>query len=505
MHIVQVASEVAPVAKVGGLADVIMGLDHELKGQGHQVEAIIPKYDCLDTSELSLQHSKTGVRSFFNGAWHENSIWYGQYNKNLQLTFIESHAPQRFFDRGCIYGCHDDVDRFLYFCRTVLDWLSEQETTPDIIHIHDWVTAPIAFLIRQGPFRTRFEKTRVVFTIHNIAYQGRCQASDLDKIGVPGAWFDAPHRLQDDFSSDLNLLKGAIVFSDFITTVSPTYAKEVLTPEGGKGLHLTLDRHREKFSGILNGIDYSYWNPEIDDHLSFNYSLKEKNESGLAAKQKNTQQVRQMLNMSQDETKPLVVSICRLVQQKGVDLIKHAIMNAHKKGMQYIVLGTAPDPAIQWEFADLAHRYGDDPDVRILLQQEESLAHHLYAASDMFLMPSLFEPCGLTQLIALKYGSIPIVRNTGGLSDTVFDVDHSEKQVTNGFSFDFPDAASLDSALDRALAFWKRDKADWQQLMKRAMECDFSWHFPASDYITVYEKILKQHIYSYETDSTTTG
>lgn len=512
MYIVQVASEVAPVAKVGGLADVMMGLSRELKWKGHRVEAVIPKYDCIDTSKLPLQCSEAGVRSFFDGQWHDNSIWRGRYNGDLQLTFIESLAPMRFFDRGCIYGCQDDIDRFLYFSRAVLDWLLEQKTIPDVIHIHDWETAAIAFLIRQEPFRTHFEKTRTVLTIHNIAYQGKCQVADLDKVGISGSWFNTPSRLQDDFGTDLNLLKGGIVFSDFVTTVSPTYAKEVLTPEGGKGLYLTLNQNTEKFSGILNGVDYSYWNPEIDPHISFRYSSRlvpksEEDSIILAAKKKNTEKMRQSLGMENDETKPLVVSICRLVHQKGVDLIKYAILNAHKKGMQYIVLGTAPDPAINWEFMNLSQQYAHDPHVRILLQQEESLAHLLYAASDMFLMPSLFEPCGLTQLIALKYGSIPIVRHTGGLVDTVFDVDYSKRPLaeTNGFSFDDADTTGLDSALDRALAFWRQDSEGWQNLMVRAMESDFSWNFPARHYVNIYQKILQRYVHGYETDSTAAG
>ncbi|MBS0654708.1 MAG: glycogen synthase [Verrucomicrobia bacterium] len=514
MYVVQIASEVAPVAKIGGLADVMMGLSRELKWKGIRVDTVIPKYDCLDTHGLSLECVQKGIRSFFDGEWHDHSLWRGRWSDassgDLELTFLESHNPKRFFDRGCIYGCHDDIDRFLSFSRAVLQWLMGQETAPDVIHIHDWETAAIAFLIRAEPFRTYFEKTRTVLTIHNIAYQGRCQTMDLDRVGVSGSWYDSPKRLQDDFGSDLNLLKGGIVFSDYVTTVSPTYATEVLTPEGGKGLHLTLNQYSDKFCGILNGIDYSYWNPEIDSHIPFRYSERSKAQSPedkllVSEKAKNKETLRKALGLKADSTKPLVVSISRLVQQKGVELIRYAILNAHKKGMQYIVLGTAPDPAIQWEFVTLAHTYAHDPHVRILLQQEESTAHRLYAASDIFLMPSLFEPCGLTQLIALKYGSIPIVRSTGGLCDTVFDVDYSKKPFaeTNGFVFNNPDVVGLDSALDRALAFWRQDGEAWQSLMLQAMQYDFSWNTPANHYLNIYQKILSRNSYRYETDSTT--
>jgi starch synthase len=489
MYIVQVASEVAPVAKVGGLADVMMGLNRELKWKGHKVDIVLPKYDCLDTRELTITRHQSGVRSFFQNSWHDNTIWQTELNGDLALNLIESHHPSRFFDRGCIYGCHDDIDRFLYFSRTALDWLTDQDETPDIIHVHDWETAALTFLIRQGPFRKRFEKTRTCLTIHNIAYQGQCSSTDLDKVGISGAWYDTPERLLEDFGSNLNLLKGGIVFADYVTTVSPTYAKEVLTPEGGRGLQLTLEENRDKFSGILNGLDYSYWNPEIDQHIHANFSP-----SSLENKAANTAQLREQLGLAQTPDKPLVVSISRLVEQKGVDLIKYALLNAHAKGMQCVVLGTAPDPAIHHDFMKLTAKFEGDPDVRILLAQEESLAHKIYAASDMFLMPSNFEPCGLGQLIALKYGSIPIVRKTGGLVDTVFDVDFSGMKFadTNGFCFEHPDALGLDSALDRALALWKNDRKKWKALMAQAMSHDFSWNSSSKLYLDVYEKILNR-------------
>ena len=488
MYIVQIASEMAPVAKVGGLADVMMGLNRELKLKGHKVEILLPKYDCLEAKNVKMECRQRGVRSFFQEDWHENTIWHATINNDQSLNFFESHHPSQFFNRGSIYGCHDDIDRFLYFSRAALDWLLLQSETPDIIHIHDWETAAIAFLIRQPPFKKRFQKTRTVLTIHNIAYQGQCSVEDLNKIGLSGAWFDAPGRLLEDFGANLNLLKGGIVFADYTTTVSPTYAKEVLSPEGGKGLQLALKENQNKFSGILNGIDYSYWNPEKDSLIYYPYSS-----SNLSGKIANAASLRDELKLAQTSEKPLVVAITRLVQQKGVELIKHVILQSHNKGMQCIILGTTPDPAIHYEFVDLAQRYAQDPDVRILLAQEEDLAHKLYAASDMFLMPSLFEPCGLGQLIALRYGSIPIVRKTGGLMDTVFDVDYSDKpfEERNGFSFDYPDIMGIDSALDRAIALWKKDKDLWKKLMVQAMKHDFSWNSSSALYIDVYKKILK--------------
>jgi starch synthase len=492
MHIVQVGTEIAPMAKVGGLADVVAGLGRELRKRGHRVESVIPKYDCLSSDSASEAVCQGGVRSFFQGAWHENSIWRSDSENSSPIYWLESHHPSQFFSRGCIYGCHDDVDRFLYFSRAVIDWLVTRDSTPDIIHLHDWETAAIALLIRQDAFRQRFRNTAVVITLHNVAYQGMCCPADLDKIGLPGEWYDAPGRMQDDFQPALNLLKGGVVFSDHVVTVSPNYAREVLTPEGGKGLHPTLGKRIDAFTGILNGVDYAYWNPEIDTHLTSHYAPRP---DALGGKRENKRRLLDMLGMPLEASRPLVIAVNRLVAQKGLDLIRHVLFTAGEKRCQFVLLGTAPDPERQWEFARLEERFRSDPHVRILLKQEEHLAHLLFAAADICLVPSLFEPCGLVQLIALKYGAIPVVRRTGGLADTIFDVDHADPAsvpppaVPNGFTFDQPDVRDMDYALDRAISLFRTHPARWQELVIRAMLCDFSWGIPASAYERVYEKV----------------
>ncbi len=491
MYIVQIASEVAPWAKVGGLSDVVMGLARELASLGHTVDTFVPKYDCLDVQEGDLQCFNTSIRSYFQGTWYDNSLWRGHLAPKLPVTFVQSHHPSLFFDRGCIYGCDDDINRFLYFSRAVMDVLAEQRSAPEIIHVHDWMAAAVAMLVKRGPFKRQFERTRVLLTIHNMAYQGKCQAFDLDKIGLNGVWFESPERMQDDFSHDLNLLKGGIIFSDFATTVSETYAKEVLSPEYGMGLHPTLQKQHLKFKGILNGLDYLYWNPQKDPHVTYTYEVK----TYLTGKKKNKQAILAELGMKFDTTKPLAVVVTRLVQQKGVALIRHAILQAHAKGMQIVVLGSAPDPAIGWDFSALAEQFQSDPDVRVLLQQEEAFAHRLYAAADIVLVPSQFEPCGLTQLIALRYGAIPVVRKTGGLADTVVDVDYSGRpfEETNGFSFDHADVQGLDSALDRAVAMYKKTPERWKLLVKQAMACDFSWTHSAQSYCEIYDTLAHKN------------
>jgi len=487
MHIVQIASEVAPIAKVGGLSDVVLGLSRQLKTQGHTVAIVVPKYDCIDESQFSMQCiSEHNISSYFADSWHSNTIWKSFLDSELAISLLDCHHPNAFFNRGCIYGAKDDLDRFLYFSRAVLDWLQAKNSAPDIIHIHDWMLAAVSLLIRQEPFKEHFANTRVVFTIHNIAYQGKCQAYDLEKIGLDAKW--CQENMQDDHNSCLNLVKGAILFSDHVTTVSETYAEEVMTLEFGMGLEGVLAKNRHKFSGIVNGIDYAYWSPKTDRHLAFGYSSDD-GDALFENKEKNAKVLRERLGLAQTNTKPLVAVVTRLVEQKGVPFIKHALFQAHAKGMQAVVLGTVPDPSFAHEFEELSSRFTTDPDVRVVLEQQEALAHMLYAAADIFLVPSIFEPCGLTQLIALRYGTPPLVRRTGGLADTVFDI--SADDLGNGFSFDEKSVEAFDCALHRALAHFQ-DKTKWRALVLRAMQCDYSWGSSALRYIELYNNLLDQ-------------
>lgn len=499
MHIVHIASELAPLAKVGGLADVLLGLSREQSWKGHDVDIIIPKYDCMDSEQVrDMSVTYFDLMSFYQGEWFHNTIWMG-WVENLKVYFIDPHHPRHFFDRGCFYGCEDDIERYLYFARTALEFLFKQQISPDIIHLHDWQTAVIAPLYTEMYQAMGYNKPKVVFTIHNIEYQGKCSSSDLDKIGLHGAALLTAEKLRDNFQPNtINLLKGGIVYSNFFTTVSPNYAKEVLTVEGGRGLSTTIAKYQDKFAGILNGIDYSYWNPEVDRYLPAHFSPREmpankKDKSTIDKKAfiKNTLRERLMLN---EDHKPIVGCITRLVPQKGIDLIKHALKYTIAKGGQFVLLGSSPIPAINAEFHTLKTFYADNPDVYLMLYHQEELAHMIFAASDMFIVPSLFEPCGLTQMISLKYGTIPIVRKTGGLADTIFDIDFSEKPLNerNGYTFDFPDTVGIESALSRAIECWFHDPDKWRKLMITGMNIDFSWNKPADQYLNIYKKVTAE-------------
>jgi starch synthase len=498
MHCIHIASELTSVAKVGGLADVTLGLCRELSWKGHDVDIIIPKYDCMDSSNIrDFEVENPDLLSYYEGEFFHNIVWVG-WVENLKVYFIEPHHPKYFFDRGCFYGCDDDIDRYLYFSRAAIEFIFKKQLKPDIIHLHDWQTAIIAVLYQDVYKKLNYTHSKVVFTIHNLEYQGKCSATDLDRIGLAASDYLSPEKLQDPlYPNTINLLKGGIVYSDYVTTVSPNYAKEVLTPLGGRGLDKTLIQYKNKFEGILNGLDYSYWNPEIDRYLPAHFSSREmprdkKDHTTLDKKSFVKNCLREKLMLAELH-KPIVGCVARLVPQKGVGLIKHALKFTLSKQGQFVLLGSSPIPSISEDFHALKQEFADHPDVHLILHHQEDLAHLIYAGSDMFIVPSIFEPCGLTQIIALKYGSIPIVRKTGGLADTIFDVDYSSKPLdeTNGYVFDHADNTGLESALKRAIDCWFHHPDKWRKLVIRAMNMDFSWNAPADQYIDIYRKITK--------------
>lgn len=498
MHIVHIASELAPLAKVGGLADVLLGLSREQSWKGHDVDIIIPKYDCININEIrDLAVDYADLLSFYNGEWIHNTVWIG-WVENLKVYFIEPHHPRHFFNRGCFYGCEDDIERYLYFSRAAMEFLFKRQIPADVIHVHDWQTAIIPTLYYEMYQALGYKRAKIIFTIHNIEYQGKCNSADLNKIGLNGNALLSPEKLQDNESPALiNLLKGGMIYSNFFTTVSPNYAKEIQTPIGGRGLDSTIRRYANKFAGILNGIDYSYWNPELDRYLPSHYSSREvpanrKDRNTLDQKAYVKKILRERLSLSEDH-KPIIGCITRLVPQKGIEQIKYTLQYALNHNAQFVLLGSGPIPSINEEFHALKAKYADHPDVHLALNHQEELAHMIYAGSDMFIVPSLFEPCGLTQMIALKYGSIPIVRKTGGLADTIFDVDHSGKpfEETNGYTFDLPKNTDLESALVRALACWFHDPDKWRKLVIHGMNIDFSWNHPADHYLEIYRQLIQ--------------
>ncbi|XP_056175737.1 probable starch synthase 4, chloroplastic/amyloplastic isoform X3 [Syzygium oleosum] len=434
LYVVHIAAELAPVAKVGGLGDVLTGLSKALQKRGHLVEIILPKYDCMQYERMQdLRALDAVVESYFDGRLYKNKVWVGTV-EGLPVYFIEPLHPDKLFWRGQLYGEHDDFKRFSFFSRAALELLLQSGKKPDIIHCHDWQTAFVAPLYWDLYAPKGLNSARICFTCHNFEYQGTAPASELASCGLDVQELNRPDRMQDNLALDrVNPVKGAVVFSNIVTTVSPTYAQEVRTAEGGKGLHSTLNLHSKKFVGILNGIDTDAWNPATDAFLEVQYSSND-----LQGKAENKRAIRRQLGLSSANAwKPMVGCITRLVPQKGVHLIRHALFQTLELGGQFLLLGSSPVPHIQREFEGIANQFENHDDIRLILKYDESLSHRIYAACDMFIIPSIFEPCGLTQMIAMRYGSIPIARKTGGLNDSIFDVDDDTIpiQFRNGFTF----------------------------------------------------------------------
>uniref|UniRef100_A0ACD5T855 Uncharacterized protein n=1 Tax=Avena sativa TaxID=4498 RepID=A0ACD5T855_AVESA len=485
LHIAHIAAEMAPVAKVGGLADVISGLGKALQKKGHLVEIILPKYDCMQVDQVSnLKVLDVLVQSFFEGKMFNNKIWTGTV-EGLPVYFIEPQHPANYFWRAQYYGENDDFKRFSYFSRAALELLYQSGKKVDIIHCHDWQTAFVAPLYWDIYANLGFNSARICFTCHNFEYQGTAPARDLAWCGLDVEHLDRPDRMRDNSHGRINVVKGAIVYSNIVTTVSPTYALEVRS-EGGRGLQDTLKVHSRKFLGILNGIDTDTWNPSTDRYLKVQY-----NANDLQGKAANKAALRKQLNLaSAYPSQPLVGCITRLVPQKGVHLIRHAIYKTAEIGGQFVLLGSSPVPHIQKEFEGIADYFQNNNNIRLLLKYDDALSHCIYAASDMFIVPSIFEPCGLTQMIAMRYGSVPIVRKTGGLNDSVFDFDDETipMEVRNGFTFVKADEQGLSSAMERAFNCYTRKPEVWKQLVQKDMRIDFSWDTSASQYEDIYQK-----------------
>jgi starch synthase len=482
-----VSSECAPIAKVGGLADVVYGLSRELEIRGNAVEIILPKYDCMWYDEiwgLHITYSDLWVPWY--GESIHCSVWFG-FVHGRKCFFIEPHSKDNFFNRGAFYGFHDEAMRFAFFSKAALEFLLRTGKRPEIIHCHDWHTGIAPVLLAEVYKFHGLSEQRTCYTIHNFKHQGVAGRDILWATGLnrPDYYFNY-NQMRDNFNaSALNLMKSGIVYSNFVTTVSPTHAWEARHTDQGHGLGHTLHIHGHKFGGVLNGVDYEVWNPEVDHHIPFQYGM-----ANLDSKYGNKHALRQRL-LLREEFKPIVAYVGRLDQQKGVHLIRHAIFSALQAGAQFVLLGTSPDPAINQDFWRLKHELNDNPDCHLELGFSDQLAHLIYAGADMLVVPSMFEPCGLAQMIALKYGTVPIVRAVGGLADTVFDRDFSNRppHERNGYVFHQTDYQALESAMQRAIGLWYGYPNEFRELIYNGMRYDYSWRFPGEHYLNIYEYV----------------
>jgi starch synthase len=481
MLIVHIGSELSPIAKVGGLGDVVFGLSKELLRQGHQVQIILPKYSSLPMESLT-QVSCFLKQSFSlkDGSTLKVSFWKARY-QDLSLILIDPEPPKALFQRDHIYGEADDIDRFLTFCFLALEYVASCITSPAILHLHDWPAAFTACLYKELYQQVLPFKHKIILTLHNILHQGKCLPSSLKKFGI-----EKNTLLEDPVSPELiNLLKGGICYADHVVAVSPTYAEEITT-EFGYYLEPTLLAHKKKLSGILNGIDLHYWDPSHDPLLASPYPVSKDLSQIMQAKAKNRAHLTRLLPLKKEA--PLFSCITRLDFQKGPDLIAHAIPIILEQGGQCIILGKALDPKVAHQFSLLQERYAHNPHIHFHKEFNETLAHLVYAASDFIFIPSLFEPCGLTQMIGMRYYTIPIVRKTGGLADTVHDIDdpHVPHEKKVGICFKEFSTQAVDTALHRAFSLYA-DKSRLIAVLKNLSLQDFSWKESVKHYLLIYE------------------
>ncbi|MEO0535542.1 MAG: glycogen synthase GlgA [Cyanobacteria bacterium P01_A01_bin.123] len=489
MYIVQIASECAPVIKAGGLGDVVYGLSRDLEQRGHTVELILPMYDCMRYDQIwGLHDAYRDLWVPWKGDRIHCSVFCGWVHGQL-CFFIQPHSAENYFNRGLYYGGSDDNMRFAFFSKAALEFLLQSNKRPDVIHCHDWQTGLVPVMLYEIYRFHGMENQRVAYTIHNFKHQGTGGSEILWATGLNNEpYYFSYEKLRDNFNPfAINFMKGGIVYSNHINTVSPHHAWEARYSGVSYGLGHTLELYHYKFAGILNGIDYDTWNPKSDRFIAEHYTAED-----FHLKAKNKKALRERLLMSDQGDKPLVAFIGRLDDQKGVHLVHHALYYALSRNAQFVLLGSATETGINSWFWHEKNYLNDNPDCHLELSFNEELAHLIYAAADMIVVPSNYEPCGLTQVIGLRYGTVPIVRGVGGLINTVFDRDYDkdhDPEARNGYVFFQSDFPALESAMDRAIGLYRFYPEDFEKLALQGMAYDYSWQDPGEQYVDVYEHI----------------
>lgn len=475
MKILYVAAEAVPFAKTGGLADVAGSLPKALKADGVDVRVIMPKFGKIpEAYRNAMEHVYDGELPV---AWRKKYVGLDKYELDgVTYYFVDN---EEYFNREGFYGYDDDAERFSFFSRAVLDLLQAMDFWPDVIHTNDWHAGLVnVFLKLEHMGDARYERIKTVYTIHNLKYQGVFPKDVMpDVLGLDWKYFNNGDL---EFYDAVNFMKGGIIYADAITTVSKTYAKEIQYPYFGEHLDGLLRSREQDLSGIVNGIDYSVYNPRTDKYIFETYD-----EESLDRKLDNKIALQKSLGLPERRNVPLIAIVSRLVEPKGMDLVVRMMdeILQHEE-IQLVVLGTGEKRYEDW-FKGLAWRYPKKVSVNIYFSNE--LAQRIYAGADIFLMPSNYEPCGIGQLIALRYGTIPIVRQTGGLKDTVQQY-NKYTQEGNGFVFENYNAHEMMYALKRALSFYGNYEI-WHKIQLNAVQADYSWKRSAKEYEALYEKL----------------
>ncbi|EOD00597.1 glycogen synthase GlgA [Caldisalinibacter kiritimatiensis] len=475
MKVLFASAEVVPFVKTGGLADVASSLPKALKKLGVDIRVILPKYSDIPKE---YKNKMEFIKSFNVRVGQKEEycgILYLEY-EGVSYYFIDN---EYYFKRDGLYGFYDDGERFAYFNRAILETISLIEFKPDIIHCNDWHTGMVSPLLKAHyKYREEYSNIKTVFTIHNLKYQGIYPPEILDSLLNLGMEYYHVEALE--FYGGVSFMKGGINYSDIITTVSKSYSKEIQTPDYGERLDGLLRKRKDDLYGIVNGIDYDIYNPDDDSHILNTYNVE-----CIDEKYNNKLELQNLLGLPVDKEVPMIGMVSRLAHMKGIDLLLQILDELMQLDIQIVVLGTG-ETYYESVLREYSKKYPDKLSANILF--DNSLAHKIYAAADVFLMPSLFEPCGLGQLIALRYGTLPIVRETGGLNDTVTSYNEFTGEG-NGFSFTKYNAYDMLYTIKRALKFY-HDKNIWCKLVEAAMNGDYSWKNSAKEYIKLYEKII---------------
>jgi len=458
MKIAMIASEVVPFAKTGGLADVVGALPLVLEDCGEEVIVIMPRYKCVKEGKFKISRVSKDVSSSVIG-------------KGIKVYFIENDL---YFNREGFYvdkngDYKDNLERFAFFCRRGLDLLKEIDFAADILHLHDWQASLAAVYLKNLYSKDVFySRMKSILTIHNLGYQGIFSGDEFEKLGLDSGLFSVSAL---EFYGRINLLKGGIIFSDFINTVSPTYAREIQTEELGFGLDGLLRQRKDYLSGIVNGLDYYVWDPNTDNFIMQNFSAK-----NIEDKSFNKEDLQSKCGLPVDKNIPVLGIVSRLVEAKGLDILSKSLDELCKMDAQLIILGMGD---LKYHQLLTAAQKKYPKKISVNLKFDDPLAHKIYAGSDIFLMLSEYEPCGLGQLISLHYGTIPLVFKTGGLADTI--------NKNNGFLLTKRNKEEFLKLLKKAVTVFK-DKKKWMLLAHNAMKCNFSWEASAKKYIQLYVK-----------------
>ncbi len=477
MKILFASSEVAPFIKTGGLADVAGSLPQALAREGHEVKVILPLYEGINGD----WRSQMTFLKYFNVTLAWRQVYCGLFQlerEGVTYWFVDN---EYYFKRWQLYGHFDDCERFAYFSRAILESMGQLDWWPDIIHCNDWQTALVPVYLLEEKYRIpQLGNARTVFTIHNIEYQGRYGDQVLqDVIGLDKSYFNEGMLA---YFGDVNLMKGAILASNFVTTVSPTYAQELRTPFYGRGLDGVINQQSGKIQGILNGIDMALYDPSTHPGLAANFSpkalVKGKTECKLA--------LQQAVGLQENPDVPIIACVSRLVGHKGFSLITDVLHEIMGMDVQMVVLGTG-----DWQYEEAFRHAQSQYPGRFAAQITYSapLSDMIYAGADLFLMPSISEPCGLSQMIAMRFGTVPVVRETGGLKDTVIPYNKFTGEG-RGFTFADINAGDMLWVLREAVELYSTNKKAWRGLQKAGMTADFSWTHSARQYLDIYQRIL---------------